>query len=38
MLAVKPEENAPAHKNLRVWDTATGEEVAGFSQKLMDGW
>lgn len=35
---VKAEGDAPAHKNLRVWNSVTGAEVASFSQKLMDGW
>ncbi|GAA99129.1 hypothetical protein E5Q_05819 [Mixia osmundae IAM 14324] len=26
------------HKNLRVWSTNTGQEVASFTQKSYDGW
>ncbi|GAA6008978.1 translation initiation factor 2A [Rhodotorula paludigena] len=35
---VKPAEGEPPHRNLRVWDVATGSEVAGFSQKAFEGW
>ncbi|GAA5982240.1 hypothetical protein JCM11641_006236 [Rhodosporidiobolus odoratus] len=35
---VKPAEGEPPHRNLRVWDTVTGEELAGFSQKTWEGW
>ncbi|KAI9621483.1 hypothetical protein KEM48_007718 [Puccinia striiformis f. sp. tritici PST-130] len=35
---VKPVEEGAQHKNLRLWDITTGEEVASFSQKSQEGW
>ncbi|KAJ3402458.1 hypothetical protein HDV05_008521, partial [Chytridiales sp. JEL 0842] len=35
---VKGEEGAELHKNLVIWETATGEEVMGLSQKTQNGW
>ncbi|GAA6038641.1 hypothetical protein JCM8097_009461 [Rhodosporidiobolus ruineniae] len=35
---VKPEEGQPPHRNLRVWDVQTGQELAAFSQKSIEGW
>ncbi|BGP36325.1 hypothetical protein JCM10449v2_000224 [Rhodotorula kratochvilovae] len=35
---VKPADGEPPHRNLRVWDVATGQELASFSQKAQDGW
>jgi translation initiation factor 2A len=31
-------EDGSMHKNLRVWQTSTGQEVASFSQKSQEGW
>jgi translation initiation factor 2A len=38
LCAVKTEEGQPGHKNLKVWDSATGAELAGWAQKSLDGW
>ncbi|GAA5985377.1 hypothetical protein JCM5350_005164 [Sporobolomyces pararoseus] len=35
---VKPAEGEPPHRNLRVFDVASGEEIASFSQKSIEGW
>lgn len=35
---VKPTVEGTQHKNMRLWDIATGEEVASFSQKSQEGW
>ncbi|BGP21307.1 eukaryotic translation initiation factor 2A [Rhodotorula toruloides] len=35
---VKPAEGEPPHRNLRVWDSVSGQELASFSQKSMDNW
>ncbi|GAA5890411.1 hypothetical protein JCM16303_000171 [Sporobolomyces ruberrimus] len=35
---VKPAEGEPPHRNLRIFDVATGSEIASFSQKSLDGW
>ncbi|KAK4699480.1 translation initiation factor 2A, partial [Phenoliferia sp. Uapishka_3] len=35
---IKMEEGQPGHKNLKVWDSATGAELAGWAQKSLDGW
>ncbi|OAV98889.1 hypothetical protein PTTG_09934 [Puccinia triticina 1-1 BBBD Race 1] len=35
---VKPTVEGAQHKNMRIWDITTGEEVASFSQKSQEGW
>ncbi|KPV78089.1 uncharacterized protein RHOBADRAFT_23040 [Rhodotorula graminis WP1] len=35
---VKPADGEPPHRNLRVWDVASGQELASFSQKSFEGW
>ncbi|PLW34016.1 hypothetical protein PCASD_22333 [Puccinia coronata f. sp. avenae] len=35
---VKPTVEGTQNKNMRLWDIATGEEVASFSQKSQEGW
>ncbi|KAA1106833.1 hypothetical protein PGTUg99_013885 [Puccinia graminis f. sp. tritici] len=35
---VKPTVEGAQHKNMRLWDITTGEEVASFSQKSQEGW
>ncbi|GAA5922836.1 translation initiation factor 2A [Sporobolomyces koalae] len=35
---VKPAEGEPPHRNLRVFDIASGQEIASFSQKSIEGW
>ncbi|KAK4052206.1 hypothetical protein OIO90_004428 [Microbotryomycetes sp. JL221] len=35
---VKPAEGEPQHKNLKVWDVQTGQQLIGFSQKAFEGW
>ncbi|GAA6062758.1 hypothetical protein JCM10212_005554 [Sporobolomyces blumeae] len=35
---VKPADGEPPHRNLRVFDVATGQELASFSQKSIEGW
>jgi hypothetical protein len=36
--SVKPTVEGAQHKNMRLWDITTGEEVASFSQKSQEGW
>jgi len=35
---VKPSVEGTQHKNMRLWDVTTGNEVASFSQKSQEGW
>lgn len=35
---VKPTTEGAQHKNMRVWDVETGQEIASFSQKSQEGW
>ncbi|KAJ3331049.1 hypothetical protein HDU76_004216 [Blyttiomyces sp. JEL0837] len=35
---VKTDDNAEPHKNLSVWETATGKLIGGFSHKNQGGW
>ncbi|GAA5951776.1 hypothetical protein JCM21900_001071 [Sporobolomyces salmonicolor] len=35
---VKPADGEPPHRNLRIFDTATGQEIASFSQKSIEDW
>ncbi|KAK4050388.1 hypothetical protein OIV83_003457 [Microbotryomycetes sp. JL201] len=35
---VKPADGEPQHKNMKVFDVATGAELVGFSQKAFEGW
>jgi len=37
-ITVKPADGEPPHRNLRVFDVATGQEIASFSQKSIEGW
>ncbi|KAM0793771.1 hypothetical protein ACM66B_001189 [Microbotryomycetes sp. NB124-2] len=35
---VKPADGEPQHKNMRVFDVASGNELVSFSQKAFEGW
>ncbi|EGF99733.1 uncharacterized protein MELLADRAFT_50619, partial [Melampsora larici-populina 98AG31] len=35
---VKPTDESAQHKNMRVWDVSTGQEVISFSQKSIEAW
>ncbi|KAM0748472.1 translation initiation factor eIF-2A [Meredithblackwellia eburnea MCA 4105] len=35
---VKQEDGQPGHRNMKVWNAETGEELAAWGQKAQDGW
>ncbi|KAI5475647.1 hypothetical protein MNV49_001064, partial [Pseudohyphozyma bogoriensis] len=35
---IKMEDGQPGHKNMKVWDVATGAELIGWGQKSLEGW